>query len=216
MGEEIIESLKKSILDFDQEGAKKLAQKIIDEKVDVVEAISAMTQVMQQIGSGFEEGKYFLPDLFGAADTMQSVMSILEKEIKKVETQLKTLGTVVIGTVFGDIHDIGKTMVSTFLKAEGFSVNDLGVNVTAEIFVDAIEKYNANILALSALLTTTAGEMGKVIEALEKKGLRNKVKIIVGGGAITQEFADTIGADGYDSTAVGAGRLARKLIEKQG
>lgn len=214
MGEEIIESLKKSILEFNQEEAKKLAQKIIDEKVDVIEAVNAMTQVMQQIGSGFEEGKYFLPDLFGAAETMQSVMSILEKEIKKRETELKTLGTVVIGTVYGDIHDIGKTMVSTFLKAEGFKINDLGVNVTADTFVDAIEKFDANILALSALLTTTAAEMEKVIVALKKKGLRDKVKIIVGGGAITQEFADTIGADGYDSTAVGAGKLARKLIEK--
>ena len=214
MGGEIIESLKKSILEFNQEEAKKLAQKIIDEKVDVIEAVNAMTQVMQQIGSGFEEGKYFLPDLFGAAETMQSVMSILEKEIKKRETELKTLGTVVIGTVYGDIHDIGKTMVSTFLKAEGFKINDLGVNVTADTFVDAIEKFDANILALSALLTTTAAEMEKVIVALKKKGLRDKVKIIVGGGAITQEFADTIGADGYDSTAVGAGKLARKLIEK--
>jgi len=214
VGEEIIESLKKSILEFNQEEAKKLAQKIIDEKVDVIEAVNAMTQVMQQIGSGFEEGKYFLPDLFGAAETMQSVMSILEKEIKKRETELKTLGTVVIGTVYGDIHDIGKTMVSTFLKAEGFKINDLGVNVTADTFVDAIEKFDANILALSALLTTTAAEMEKVIVALKKKGLRDKVKIIVGGGAITQEFADTIGADGYDSTAVGAGKLARKLIEK--
>ena len=214
MGEEIIESLKKSILEFNQDGAKKLAQKIIDEKVDVIEAVNAMTQIMQQIGSGFEEGEYFLPDLFGAAETMQSVMLILEKEIKKRETELKTLGKVVIGTVYGDIHDIGKTMVSTFLKAEGFKVNDLGVNVTADTFVDAIEKFDANILALSALLTTTAAEMEKVIVALKKKGLRDKVKIIVGGGAITQEFADTIGADGYDSTAVGAGKLARKLIEK--
>jgi len=122
------------------------------------------------------------------------------------------LGTVVIGTVYGDIHNIGKNMVASLLTAEGFSVHDLGINVTAEQFMEAIRKYKANILAMSALLTTTAIEQRKVIETLRKEGMRERLKVMVGGGAITQDFADSIGADGYAPTAPGAAKLARRLI----
>jgi 5-methyltetrahydrofolate--homocysteine methyltransferase len=113
--------------------------------------------------------------------------------------------------VYGDLHDIGKAMVSTLLAAEGFSVHDLGVNVTAKQFMDAVKQHQADLLAMSALLTTTAPEMRKVIDALRVEGLRDRVRIMVGGGAITQEFADSIGADGYDPTAPGAAGLARRL-----
>jgi len=124
------------------------------------------------------------------------------------------LGIIVIGTVYGDIHTIGKTMVATLLIAEGFIVNDLGINVTSEHFVEGIKKYKADILAMSALMTTTAPEQRKVIETLKKDGLRDRVKIMIGGGAITQEFTNSIGADGYDPTAPGAVKLARRLIGK--
>jgi methylmalonyl-CoA mutase cobalamin-binding domain/chain len=122
------------------------------------------------------------------------------------------LGVVVIGTVFGDIHDIGKNMVATLLRAAGFVVHDLGINITAAAFVDAVAKHNAQVLALSALLTTTAPEQKKVIELLREAGLREQVKVIVGGGGITAAFADSIGADGYDATAPGAVKLARRLL----
>jgi len=122
------------------------------------------------------------------------------------------LGTVIAGTVFGDIHSIGKTMVCTLLTAEGFEVHDLGVNIKAEEFLEATKKYNADILAMSALMTMTASEQKKVIEYLKKEGLRDKIKIMVGGGAITEEFAKDVGADGYDPTAPGAVKLARRLI----
>ena len=127
-------------------------------------------------------------------------------------SERESLGTIVIGTVYGDIHTIGKTMVATMLTAEGFTVHDAGINVTAEQFIEGIKKHGADILAMSALLTTTAQEQRKVIEVLKKEGLREKVKIMVGGGAITQEFASGIGADGYDPTAPGAAKLARELI----
>jgi methylmalonyl-CoA mutase cobalamin-binding domain/chain len=121
----------------------------------------------------------------------------------------------VIGTVYGDIHDIGKNMVATFLLAEGFKVYDLGVDVNAEEFIKAIKKYNADILAMSALMTTTASEQKKVIEMLKKENLREKVKVIVGGAAITEEFAREIGADGYAPTAIQAAKLAKNLLENE-
>ena len=117
-----------------------------------------------------------------------------------------------IGTVYGDIHTIGKSMVSTLLTAEGFDVIDVGVNVTAEQFIDAIQKDQPDILAMSALMTMTAPEQGKVIQALQERGLRAKIKVMVGGGAITQEFADGIGADAYGATAPDAVRLAKRLV----
>ena len=155
-----------------------------------------------------------LPDLVGAADAMQAAMPIIEEELKRTGAKREAMGIVVAGTVFGDIHSIGETMVCTLLVAGGFEVHDLGVNIKAEEFLEAIEKYQANILAMSALLTMTAPEQRKVIDALKEKGIREKVKVMVGGGAITADFAKSIGADGYDPTAPGAVELARRLVGK--
>ena len=130
-------------------------------------------------------------------------MPIINKEIMRRGMEMKGLGTVVIGTAYGDVHDIGKTMVGTLLTADGFSVHDLGINITAEEFVKAVKEYKANILAMSALLSMSAPEQLKVIESLKKDGLRDGVKVMIGGGAITGEFAEEIGADGYEATAPG-------------
>jgi methylmalonyl-CoA mutase cobalamin-binding domain/chain len=173
-----------------------------------------MTVAIRQIGDGFGKRELWLPDLVGAAAAMTSAMPIIEEEIKRVGARRESVGTVVIGTVYGDIHTIGKTMVATLLTADGFAVNDLGINVTAESFVKEIAENKADILAMSALMTTTAPEQRKVIETLKKEGLRDRVKIMVGGGAITQDFADSIGADGYDPIAPGAVKLARRLVGK--
>ncbi|MFW6056774.1 MAG: cobalamin-dependent protein, partial [Chloroflexota bacterium] len=159
-------------------------------------------------------GDMFLPDLVGAADAMTAATPVIEEEIKRTGAERQSTGTVVIGTVYGDIHTIGKTMVATLLQAEGFTVYDAGINVTAEQFVESVRTQKPDILAMSALMTMTAPEQRKVIETLQSEGLRDSVKIMVGGGAITQEFADTIGADGYDPTAPGAAKLARKLVGK--
>ena len=137
-----------------------------------------------------------------------------EEEIKNSGQKIKSLGIVVLGTVLGDVHSIGKQMVGTMLQAEGFTVHDIGIDVSAEKFINAIKIYDADILAMSALLTTTAFEQKKVMSTLVKEGLREKIKIMVGGGAVTEDFAKSIGADGYDPTAPGAAKLARKLIEK--
>jgi methanogenic corrinoid protein MtbC1 len=215
MSTEILESLKKAITEYDTERAASLARKIVDEKLDILEALNALTVTIREVGDGFGRGELWLPDLIGAADAMQAAIPILEEELKRTGIKRESLGTVVLGTVFGDIHNIGKAMVGTLLVAGGFKVHDLGVNIKAEEFVAAIESYKADILAMSALLTTTAAEQRKVIEVLKKEGMRDKVKIMVGGGAITADFANSIGADGYDPTAPGAVELAKSLIKKR-
>ena len=214
MSDEIIENLKKAILEYDKERAGSWAKKAIQEKIGPNIALKAMTEAIRQVGDSFRKGDLFLPELVGAAEAMSAATPIIEEEIEKTGAKRETLGTVAIGTVYGDIHTIGKTMVAALLRADGFVVHDLGINVPAETFVEAVNKYQLEILAMSALMTTTAPEQRKVINALKGEGIRDKVKIMVGGGAITQEFADSIGADGYDPTAPGAAKLARMLIQK--
>jgi len=214
MALEVIESLKRAVVEYDAEGAAGWARKAVVEGVAPVKAMQALTEAIRQVGDRFGKGELWLPDLVGAADAMQAAMPIIEEELKKTGAKRKSLGIVVVGTVFGDIHDIGKAMVCTLLTAGGFEVHDLGVNVRAEEFLEAIDKFNADILAMSALLTMTASEQRKVIEALRVRGARDRVKVMVGGGALTQEFADEIGADGYDPTAPGAVTLARRLLGK--
>jgi len=214
MNTEILENLKKAIIEYNSEEASNLARRAIQEKIDPIKTLAAMTAAIRQVGDGFGKGELWLPDLVGAADAMTSATPIIEDEVKRRGITRESLGTIVIGTVCGDIHTIGKTMVATLLIAEGFIVNDLGINVTSERFVEGVKEYKADILAMSALMTMTAPEQRKVIETLKKEELRDKVKIMVGGGAITQEFANSIGADGYDPTAPGAVKLARRLIGK--
>jgi corrinoid protein of di/trimethylamine methyltransferase len=209
---EVIENLRRAVMEYDAEGAASWARKAVMEKIAPVEALEALTSAIRQVGDRFGKGELWLPDLVGAADAMQAAMPIIEAELKKTGVKRESLGIVVVGTVFGDIHDIGKTMVSTLLTAGGFEVHDLGVNVRAEDFLKAVERHKADVLAMSALLTMTASEQRKVIRALKEMGIRDRVKVMVGGGAITAEFAKNIGADGYDPTAPGAVTLARRLL----
>jgi methanogenic corrinoid protein MtbC1 len=214
MNNDIFEDLKKAIKEYDTEAAASLAKKAIGEKIEPLKLLDAMTVAIREVGDGFGRGELWLPDLVGAADAMSAATPIIEEEIKRIGAKRESLGTIVVGTVFGDIHSIGKTMICTLLTAEGFKVHDLGINIKAEQFLEAIKKYNADILAMSALMTMTAPEQRKVIKFLENENLREKVKIMVGGGAITEEFSKNIGADGYDPTAPGAVKLARQLIGK--
>ena len=209
---EILKNLKRAVVEYDAEGAVSWTRRAVREKVDPLKALDALTAGIRQVDDGFARGKLALPDVVGAAFAMKSAIPIVEEEIKRTGRKAGTLGSVVIGTVYGDIHDIGKTIVAILLSAGGFKVIDLGVNVTAEQFMEAIKGYRPNILAMSALMTATAPEQAKVINALKEEGLRDKVKIMVGGGAITQELAEKIGADGYEPTARGAVGLAERLI----
>ena len=209
---ETLGNLKRAVIEYDNEGAASWAKKAVEEKIDPTKALDALTEAIRQVGERFGRGELWLPDLVGAADAMQAAMPIIEGELKRTGAKREALGTVVVGTVFGDIHSIGKSMVCTLLIAGGFEVHDLGVNIKAEEFLEAIEKYQADILAMSALLTMTAPEQRKVIDTLKERGIREQVKVMIGGGAITTDFAESIGADGYDPTAPGAVELAKRLI----
>lgn len=212
MSEQILENLRQAVIEYDAKAATEWARRAVDEKVDPIEALNALTEAIRHIGDLFGRGELWLPDLIAASESMSAATEILEEEIKRTGAKQKSLGVVVIGTVAGDIHDIGKNMVGTLLKAGGFEVHDLGIDIQADQFVEAVVQHDAQILAMSALLTTTAPQQRKVIELLKEKGLREKIKVLVGGGGITEEFAEKIGADGYDPTAPGAVNLARHLV----
>lgn len=209
-----VDQLKKAIVTYDSQLAISAARRVVEKQVDPLKALDALTEAIRLVGEAYGAGQLWLPDLVGASEAMSAATPIIEEEIKRRGTERQSLGSVVIGTVYGDLHSIGKTMVAALLAAEGFEVHDLGIDIPAEQFVGAVKKHEADILAMSALLTTTAPEQRKVIDALREEGIRDKVKIMVGGGAITPAFAETIGADGYDPTAPGAAKLARQLVGK--
>ncbi len=165
---------------------------------------------METVGQRFEEGKAFVPNLLMAARAMKGCMDIL-KPLMKGENQ-KTLGTIIIGTVKGDLHDIGKNLVASMLEGCGFNVINLGVDVSGEKFASAAKEHNAQIVCLSALLTTTMNYMAEIVKILEQEGLKDQVKVMVGGAPVNQEFADKIGANGYSSNANEAVALAKKLL----
>jgi 5-methyltetrahydrofolate--homocysteine methyltransferase len=213
MTEEALHNLRRSILEFDRELGITAAQEIVDEGSDILGAMDVLTSAMREIGEGFERNELWLPDLMAGASTMSAIMPIIEEKLKAEKKDRRSHGIVVIGTVRGDIHDIGKNMVATLLVADNFTVVDLGVDLPPERFLEGVQKHEADILAMSALLTTTAPEMKSVIAGLKEQGFGEKVKVMVGGGPITEAFAQQIGADGYDPTAPGAVRLARRLME---
>jgi corrinoid protein of di/trimethylamine methyltransferase len=167
---------------------------------------------MRIVGDKYSTGEYFLPNLIVSAAGMKQAMAVLEPELKARRQQLKSAGGVVIGTVRGDIHEIGKSLVATMLAANGFEVHDLGVDVPVEKFVDTVRQTGAVLVGLSALLTTTMGGQRTVVEALRAAGLRDGVKVMVGGAPVTQKWATEIGADGYAQDAVAAVDLATRLV----
>jgi 5-methyltetrahydrofolate--homocysteine methyltransferase len=173
----------------------------------------ALIPSLEEVGARFERGDYFVPEMLIAARAMQGALNILRPLL--AETGAKPIGTFVMGTVKGDVHDIGKNLVNIMLEGAGFTVIDLGVNVPPERFVEQIEEHKPEIVGFSAFLTTTMPMFKANINAIEKAGLREKVIIMVGGAPVTQEYADAVGADGYAADASTAVRLAKDLIEKR-
>lgn len=163
---------------------------------------------MDEVGRRFEANEYFVPELLISARAMKSALDLIRPLLTARGD--KPAGRVAIGTVKGDLHDIGKNLVASLLEGGGFEVIDLGVNVAPEKFIETVQQKNANIVAMSALLTTTMPAMKTTIDALKKAGVRDKVKVLIGGAPITQKYADEIGADGYSENAVGAVALAKK------
>ncbi len=167
---------------------------------------------MESVGEKFQSGEYFLPQMVIAANVMQDAMAVLEPELQARQQRVESKGVVVIGTVEGDIHEIGKSLVATMMSATGFQVHDLGVDVPAEVFVQTVKETDADLVGLSALLTTTMTAQREVLQALDESGIRDRVRVILGGAPVTQEWADSIGADGYADDAVGAVQLSKRLL----
>jgi corrinoid protein of di/trimethylamine methyltransferase len=215
MSEEIYAKLAQSLIDGDPDACVELTQQAMATGIEPMAIIrQGLMPGMNVVGEKFGSGEYFLPDLIIAADGMQQAMALLEPELKARQQSVESLGTVVIGTVKGDIHEIGKSLVGTMLSANGFKVHDLGVDVPTEKFVAAVSEHAATLLGLSALLTTTMTVQKQVLEALQQAGVRGQVKVMVGGAPVTRSWAEEIGADGYAEDAMGAVTLAKKLAEK--
>jgi corrinoid protein of di/trimethylamine methyltransferase len=210
---ELFQAMAQSTIDGEPDVAERLARQAIERGVDPLEAINqGFVAGMNYVGEQFGLGEMFLPDLVLAGEAMKAAVAVLEPEMVKRGTERQMLGKVVLGTVEGDIHEIGKTLVETMLSASGFQVYDLGVDVPVETFVEKARQVNADIVGLSALLTTTMARQRDTIEALDDLGLRPRVKVMVGGAPVTSGWADEIGADGYGEDAIGAVAVAKRLV----
>ena len=213
MSQELFVSMAQSIIDGDSDLAVKLANQAITAGIDPLDAISyGFVKGVNQVGESFACGEAFLPELVMAGDAMKAAVSTLEPEMQKRGTQREVLGKVVLATVQGDIHEIGKTLVGTMLSASGFEVVDLGVDVPTTKIIAMTKQVEADIVGLSALLTTTMVKQKEVIDALDKEGLRSKVKVMVGGAPVTREWVMKIEADGYSEDAIGAVAVAKQLV----
>jgi len=213
MGDEIFEAMTQSIVDGEPEQAAALAKRAVAEGVNPLDAINRGFVVgVSKVGAAFGCGDAFLPDLVMAGEAMKAAVAVLDPELAKRGEHRQTLGDVVVGTIKGDIHDIGKTLVATMLSASGFQVHDLGVDVPPEKFAHKAREVGAVIVGVSALLTTTMVNQKSVIEALDDLGLRPKVKVMVGGAPVTRAFADQIGADGFAEDAIGAVAEAKRML----
>lgn len=209
--EELFQKLSDAVVDMNEEATVSLAKEIIAEKVDAYEAVEkGLSDGMDRAGKLFEEEEYFIPELLLCSDAMYAGLDILKGHIKAAEEGEKR--KVVIGVVEGDTHDIGKNLVKIMLETSGFEVFDLGRDIAPAAFVDKAREVNADIIALATLMTTTMDGMAAVVQLLEEQNVKADYKVIIGGGPISQGFADKIGADGYAVNAADAVRLSRRLL----
>lgn len=211
---DILTKLKESIVNLDFDGSKRLAQEAIAKGIPANEIISrGISAAMDEVGKKFEASEYFLSELIVAGEIGKEISQMLQPYMKGSE--IRKIGKAVIGTVRGDLHDIGKNIFGMMLEAAGFEVIDLGNDVPAEAFVDAVRNHKPDIIGMSALLTVTMVEMENVINELKKAGLRDKVKVIIGGAPITEEYAKRIGADGYGKDAVAGVEICKAWVSKK-
>ena len=212
--DEILQGLYDNTLIGNAPEVKDLTNKGLEEGLDPEKMLyEGLIPSLEEVGARFERGDFFVPEMLIAARAMQGALDILRPLL--AETGARQVGTYVMGTVKGDVHDIGKNLVNIMLEGAGFTVHDLGVNVAPEVFVEAINEHKPDIVGFSALLTTTMPMFKANINALEKAGIRDNVIVMVGGAPVTQEYANAVGADGYAADASTAVRLAKDLIEKK-
>jgi corrinoid protein of di/trimethylamine methyltransferase len=212
--EGLLSKLKEAAINGDSDQVVKLSKRVIEVGIDPLEAVEkALIAGVLELGDKWINGEVFIVDMIAAAEAMKAGLSILKDEIIKRGGSIKYRGRIVIGTVEGDIHDIGKSIVASLLEAAGFEVIDLGVDVSAEKFIEAIKQYNPDIVGMSALMTTTMLKQRDIIEAIKQANLRGKVKIIVGGAPTTKEWSEEIGADGWAPDAASAVEFVKKLLK---
>lgn len=209
--EQFAQQIFQAVVDGDQESTVEYVQAALDASVDANSILqAALIPAMSDVGRLFEEGEYFVPEMLISARAMKSGLKLLKPLL--IGADIKPVGKVALGTVKGDLHDIGKNLVGIMLEGAGFAIYDLGTDVSPEQFIEAIKINEVDLIGLSALLTTTMPMMESTIQAINNAGLRNQVKIIIGGAPITQEYADRIGADGFAPDASQATKLAVELI----
>jgi methylmalonyl-CoA mutase cobalamin-binding domain/chain len=216
MSKDMNDALRAAILDGDDVQAARIAQEIANEPSAVEDAVKTAIQAIRHVGDLFGEGEIFLPEMMLAAEAMQAFMKIAGPELEKSTGQVRTSGKVVLGTVKGDIHTIGKDIVATMLSASGFEVNDMGVDVAPMDMIETAEKSGAQIIGLSALMTTSMPYQKEVIDLMNELNMRDAFWVIVGGGPLTAEYAASIGANGWARNAAGAVRLCERLLTCRG
>jgi 5-methyltetrahydrofolate--homocysteine methyltransferase len=206
-----LQPLHDAVIAGDAKATRSITEQALQEGIDPVKLVNEhMVPAMDEVGRRFECNEYFVPELLLSARAMKAALEIIRPLL--VARGTEPLARVVIGTVKGDLHDIGKNLVAAMLEGGGFEVIDLGVNVSPERFIATVREKNAHIIAMSALLTTTMPAMKTTIEALKQAGVRDQVKVLIGGAPITQKYADEIGADGFSDNAVSAVALAKKSV----
>jgi 5-methyltetrahydrofolate--homocysteine methyltransferase len=210
--ESIILEIRQLVFGGDRDAVEKGVGKALEQKM-LPEMIlnEALISAMAEVGERFEKGEFFVPEMLIAARAMQRGLSILKPYLQQID--LVSEGKVAIGTVKGDLHDIGKNLVSMMLEGAGFEILDLGTDVPSEKFIEAVNENEVDVVAMSALLTTTMPQMRTVISALDEVGIRDRVKVIVGGAPVTENYAQEIGADGYAADASRAVKLTKSLLE---
>lgn len=214
--ERILRELGEAVINFDDDLARRLAREVIDLGIDPVEALEeGLAKALREVGDRFGSGEAFITELIAAAQAMEAGAEILNEEIARRGATRKSIGRFLIGTVEGDIHSIGKNIVTTMLRASGFEVVDLGVDVPTGVFVDKVREFKPDILGLSALMTTTMTKQREVIEALREAGLRQGVKVVVGGAPVTEEWVKEIGADACGLDAGIAVQVALSLMGRK-
>jgi corrinoid protein of di/trimethylamine methyltransferase len=213
---DILEKLSTAVIEGNLEAARSAATEALSQQLDPLEAIEkGLAKGLREVGRRFEAGEMFLMQLILSGEAMKTGVEILKPEMVRQKKQLAASGKFLIGTVEGDIHDIGKSIVAAMLTAEGFDVVDMGADIPDKVFVDKTRELKPDILGLSALMTTTRTKQMDVIEALKQSGTRNTVKVMVGGATVTPEWAQTVGADGYGEDAIEAAKKAKQLLKDQ-
>ncbi len=213
MSDDLYKKLAQAVIDGEEEDAVNLAKQALDQNLDPLACIThGLTKGIQQVGELFGSGEYYLPELIISAEVMKFAMEILEPALTG-DQEIEVVARVVIGTVEGDLHEIGKTLVGTMLSAHGFKVFDIGVDKSAEEFISAIKENDATIVGASALLTTTMLQQEKLIKSIKEAGLGDKVKVMVGGAPVSKKYAEQIGADGFAEDAISAVDLAFQLAD---